>query len=161
MLFKTSSRLVIHPVLPYLPMACPCFYPVERLPDSSSRLAAAPPPLGDYWSGECRASPVDSWHPDRDTVQELCNFGYAGGKCPHFSGDSPDAVRFCISSDRDEVIGVYWVLEKNHGPFAHGPLDYSRKANGFTTAPADDRLTQQAKAYVSSYLRRKETPGTQ
>jgi len=80
-------------------------------------------------------------------------------KCPRFPGDGADAVRFSISKDQDGVIGIYWVVEKDHLPFAHGPLEYSREAARFIPSHTDPRVAQQAQAYISSYLRRKEDLG--
>jgi hypothetical protein len=73
--------------------------------------------------------------------------------------DVADAVRFCISHDHDGLIRIYWVMEKDHLPFAHGPLEYSRAKSGFLAAHPDVRVTQQARAYISSYLRRIEDSG--
>jgi hypothetical protein len=50
-------------------------------------------------------------------------------------------------------------MEKDHLPFAHGPLEYSRAKSGFLAAHPDVRVTQQARAYISSYLRRIEDSG--
>jgi hypothetical protein len=133
-------------------MACPCFYPVESLLPSAGRKIA---PLGDIWTGLCRATPAADGFPDPATTQELCNFGYAKEKCPRFPAGDPDAVRFTVSGDQDGRIRIYWVMEKNHLPFAHGPLEYSRAENAFVTNGIDERLAQQARAYVTSYLRRK------
>jgi hypothetical protein len=115
-----------------------------------------PMPLGDAWSGICRAAPAGEWRPDPNTLQQLCNFGYARGKCARVPSDGPDAVRFSISHDRDGIVSIYWVMEKDHLPFAHGPLEYSRTEAGFRTVHPDARVTQQAQAYVISYLRRQE-----
>lgn len=112
-------------------------------------------PLGDAWSGVCRAVPEGEWRPDPQTLQQFCNFGYAREKCAHVPADASDAVRFSVSYDRDGIVGIYWVIEKDHLPFAHGPLEYSRAAAGFRAVHSDARVTQQARAYVVSYLRRK------
>lgn len=134
-------------------MACPCFYPVERL----ATAVKTPAPLGDAWAGPCRAAPDAEWQPDRATLERLCNFGYARAQCPRFpAAETPDAVRFSVSRDQDGIVGIYWVMEKNHMPFAHGALDYSRAAAGFPSAHPDACVAQQAQAYVSSYLRRKD-----
>ena len=111
-------------------------------------------PLGDAWSGVCLAALDSEWRPDARTMERNCNFGYAREKCGRVPYEVPDAVRFTIAFDRDGVIGVEWVMEKDHLPFAHGPLAYSRDAAGFVEAHPDTRLTQQARAYVASYLRR-------
>jgi len=113
-------------------------------------------PLGDAWCGICQAEPESEWRPDPGTLQQLCNFGYAKEKCGHFPGGGPDAVRFTIARDQDGVIRISWVVEKDHLPFAHGPLEYSRADGCFTTAHPDARIAQQAHAYLSSYLRRKQ-----
>ena len=135
-------------------MACPYFYPVERMSQATGK-KMAPMPLGEAWSGVCRADPDGEWPPDANTAQQLCNFGYAGDKCGRFPSGGADAVRFSISSDRDDLIRIYWVMEKNHLPVAHGPLDYSRPNSSFQTVSPDACVTRQAQAYVDSYLRRK------
>jgi hypothetical protein len=111
-------------------------------------------PLGGAWSGICRAAPAGEWRPDSNVQQQLCNFGYARGKCPRVPAGAPDAVRFSISDDREGLIRIYWVMEKDHSPFAHGPLEYSRAEAGFLAAHADASLTRQAQAYIGSYLSR-------
>ena len=113
-------------------------------------------PLGDAWSGVCLAAPDREWRPDPGTLHQLCNFGYAREKCARIPDGTPDAVRFTISHDRDGVVGIYWVMEKDHLPFAHGALEYSRAESGFRSAHPDACVTQQAGAYVASYLRWKE-----
>ena len=137
-------------------MACPCFYPVERIPQTGR---STPAPLGDLWSGICRARPESEWSPDAATAEQFCNFGYAQGKCPRFAGDRGDAVRFAVSQDYGEGIRIYWVVEKDHLPFAHGLLEYSRADAGFQTAQVDALVARQAQAYIGSYLRRKEGAG--
>ena len=135
-------------------MACPWFYPVERLqPGAGKRLP--PVPLGDLRSGICHAFPGAEWTPDSGTARRLCNFGYAREKCSRFPVDGPDAVRFSISQDQDGLIRIYWVVEKDHLPSAHGRLEYSRTEACFRSSHPDARITQQAQAYVDSYLWRK------
>jgi len=118
-----------------------------------------PMPLGEAWSGVCRAAPAGECLPDPNILQQLCNFGYAREKCARVPADAPDAVRFGISQDRGGIVRLYWVMEKNHLPFAHGPLEYSRAEAGFRSAHPDACVRQQAQAYVSSYLRRKGESG--
>jgi hypothetical protein len=86
-----------------------------------------------------------------------CNLGYARGECARFpEGDGPDAVRFTISSHHGAVIGICYVVERDHHPFAHGRLEYSTAAAIFATPPETATLARQAQAYVESYLRRKK-----
>jgi hypothetical protein len=134
-------------------MACPCFLPLERMPQATGK-KIAPMPLGDCWSGVCRSVPEGEWLPDPHTLQQFCNFGYARAKCGRVPADKADAVRFTISQDREGLVRIYWVIEKDHLPLDHGPLEYSRGAADFQTAHPDACVARQAQAYVSSYLRR-------
>jgi hypothetical protein len=137
-------------------MACPYFYPVEpqTSPGSAPRI---PLPLGDLWAGECRATPLHPCRPGDDDLRPLCNFGYARGKCGHFpaSPHGPDAVRFTISGDQGGLLRIYFVIERDHHPFAHGPLEYSTALGAFAAPPEGDNLERQACAYVESYFRHK------
>jgi hypothetical protein len=113
-------------------------------------------PLGDMWTGVCRANPGQAAEPDASTQQHLCNFGYARGACPHFPlSDGPDAIRFTVSRDDQAGIRLYYVFERDHHPFAHGPLLYSRENGGSLHHQTDENLARQANAYVASYRRRK------
>ena len=138
-------------------MACPFFHPSAPLA-AQSLADTAIFPLGDCWTGECRAAGSDSFAPADASLRTVCNFGYARGVCARFpGGDGADAVRFTISRDDGSTIGVYYVMERDHHPFAHGPLEYSRASGGFpeTAAPAGE-VVRQAAAYVQSYLKRKD-----
>jgi len=137
-------------------MACPYFYPVERHAGDLGPQSAILP-LGDAWSGVCRAAPGLPWQPEEAQLRPLCSFGYARGRCDRFPQDDtgPDAVRFTISSDDGASIGLYYVMERDHHPFAHGPLQYSLAANRLLQPPSDETFARQAEAYVQSYLRRR------
>ena len=114
-------------------------------------------PLGDLWAGECHVEPGQPSHAVESGLRTLCNLGYARGACSRFPAgeELPDAVRFTIAGDRDSRLRLYYVIERNHHPFAHGPLEYSRDLDSFVPPPEDGILRCQAKAYVKSYLRRK------
>jgi hypothetical protein len=136
-------------------MACPYFYPVE------AREGSALLPLGDWWEGFCHAMPdapnAEIGAPRNRFCDTACNLGYARGECARFpAGDGPDAVRFTVSSHRDAVIGICYVVERDHHPFADGRLEYSTTAAAFAIPPATATLARQAQAYVESYLRRKK-----
>jgi hypothetical protein len=112
-------------------------------------------PLGETWSGFCRALP-DTVHPVSDAC---CNLGYARGNCGRFpAGEGPDAVRFTISRHESTGISIYYVIERDHHPFSHGGLEYSFAAGGFTTPLEPETVARQAQAYVESYLRHKREP---
>jgi hypothetical protein len=106
-------------------MACPYFRPVAPLSaatDTNSGML----PLGGLWAGECGISGAGVSAPDRATLKMLCNLGYARGQCRHFpDGDGPDAVRFTIREDDGVRLRIYYVLERDHHPFAHGPLEFA------------------------------------
>jgi hypothetical protein len=137
-------------------MACPYFYPMARhagdLGPSSAIL-----PLGDAWSGVCRAASGTPRRPDEAQLRPLCYFGYARGRCDCFPPDDPgpDAVRFTIASDDDASLGILYVHERDHHPFAHGPLQYSLSGHRFLQPLPDETFARQAEAYIESYLRRK------
>jgi hypothetical protein len=136
-------------------MACPYFYPLSaraQRDDSQSTML----PLGDSWAGTCLASPEQPWQPKEAALRPLCNLGYARGTCGHFpAGDGPDAVRFAISASDGAAIRLYFVVERDHHPFAHGPLEYSLATRAFAQPPASETMLRQAHAYVESFLRRK------
>jgi hypothetical protein len=134
-------------------MSCPYFYPVEMCGGRATL------PLGEAWNGLCRATPGENWRPDDMALRQCCNMGYARRSCPRFpTGDGPDAVRFTISSHEGDTLRIYYVVERDHHPFAYGPLACSVASGQWSTAPADDTLQRQAQAYVESYLRRKKEP---
>src|ERR1700690_1990590 len=92
----------------YTPVACPFFEPLERVQEATTRL-----PLGDLWRGVCRAG-ATPYTPDDPTAGELCNMGYARGRCPRYpQSDARDATRFLIARDRDDLIRIEYVVERN------------------------------------------------
>ena len=117
-------------------------------------------PLGDWWKGICHAipgAPQNAGSVGCDTSGALCNLGYARGGCARFpEGDGPDAARFTISRHDHAIIGIDYVLERDHHPFANGRLEYSLAAAAFLTPPESAILTRQAQAYAESYLRRRK-----
>jgi hypothetical protein len=134
-------------------MACPYFYPIE----SRGRQAHdAMLPLGDRWTGVCHARPDLPAQPDEANLRPLCNLGYARGSCTRFpDSDGPDAVRFAIFRDEAGLIGISYVVERDHHPFAHGRLEYAAEAGAFAVPPSSGILARQAQAYAESYRRRK------
>jgi hypothetical protein len=137
-------------------MACPYFYPVERHTGVLGTQSAILP-LGDAWSGVCRAATGPPRQPEEAQLLPLCSFGYVRGRCDRFpkNDTGPDAIRFTIASDDGSSLGLYYVMERDHHPFAHGPLEYSLAGSRFLQPPADETFARQAEAYALSYLRRK------
>ena len=119
-------------------MACPYFHAVTvRSQTDNSRSAMLP--LGDAWDGFCQAISDAPWEPDENTLLSCCNMGYARGCCTRFpAGDGPDAARFTIAGDDSETLRVYYVLERDHRPWSHGPLEFSRGGAAFLHPTAGD-----------------------
>ena len=113
-------------------------------------------PLGGAWSGVCRAIPGEAWPPDSPDRERRCNLGYARGACSRFPDNAgPDAIRFTIARDEDAVLRLYYVAERDHHPFAHGPLHFLRASATLEGVTEPTLLAAQAIAYAASYLRRK------
>ena len=137
-------------------MACPYFFPVNPRTEGEGPQHAMLP-LGSTWTGLCHAVPADARQPDDHTTRSLCNLGYARGLCTEFpGGEGPDAVRFTISEDDGVRLRVRFVVERDHHPYSHGWLEYSRERREFHDPPSSEILARQAGAYVESYLRRKQ-----
>jgi hypothetical protein len=136
-------------------MPCPFFDPVRprgSAPDPRTAML----PLGDSWTGICIADPLHPTPADDSVLHPLCNLGYARHTCNRFPASSgPDAARFSIARDDSDAIRIAWVLERDHHPFGHGMLTWSRADRDFT-APDSAAPVRQARAYVASYLRRKQ-----
>jgi hypothetical protein len=112
-------------------------------------------PLGDAWEGECRAA-EEPWEPDSTTLLTFCNLGYARGACSRFpAGEGPDAVRFSLVDDDGARLRLYYVLERDHHPLAHGPLEFSLAGASFGRADDSGAACRLARHYAASYLRRK------
>ncbi|MCX6623524.1 MAG: hypothetical protein NTY38_21150 [Acidobacteria bacterium] len=111
-------------------MACPFFYPTERM----TWPAAPRTPWGAPYEGLCQAGEA-GFRPDEETERELCNFGYARGRCRHYPGGpggaEADAVRFD---------GGRYILEKDYGPLCAGGIE----------ALEDPRLRRQAAVFLEN-----------
>jgi hypothetical protein len=134
-------------------MACPYFYPVARL---ETNYWAVPPrlPLGDAYSGECRAR-ESSFQPDEKTARQFCNIGYGRGCCERFPSDAEaDAVRFHIAREAAGLIRIQYIVEKDCWPHEHGTFEYSMHSPELSGGVTDEILHRQASAFVESYRRR-------
>jgi hypothetical protein len=136
-------------------VACPFFVPSRRLEITGW---VRPPrfPLGDPFGGACHAHPADIIEPPEARQRELCNCGYARGRCDRFPDDSAaDAVRFSVADDTPARLLVVYVVEKDHAPTEHGKLEYAIDDARLDGPVITDVLVKQARAFLESYLRRK------
>ena len=134
-------------------MACPYFYPAKRL---ETDFWAVPPrmPLGDAYSGECRAQAV-VFLPDEMILRRFCNLGYGRDGCQRFPKVAQaDAVRFHVAGEFGDLIRIQYVFEKDCWPVLYGTADFSIATGEFTAAPPDEILRHQAAAFIDSYRRR-------
>ncbi|HWQ57207.1 MAG TPA: hypothetical protein VN442_26210 [Bryobacteraceae bacterium] len=130
-------------------MACPCFYPTERLGPARSIL-----PLGDAWAGECRVSGCEPAACEGTRLLKSCNLGYARGACGRFPLEGPDAVRFSITRRTAAVVSVCCVVEREYLPFSRSTIVYDADGRRFVVPHPDPTIGQQALAYVETYLLR-------
>lgn len=115
-------------------MACPFFMPIERL-DDGPWIHAPRLPLGGSYRGTCHARPGEVIEPP-DSHRDLCNCGYARGRCDRFPEDSvADAVRFSMTGNQ-----LTYVLERDCAPVEHG----------IVTDAAGELLSRQARAFMEN-----------
>jgi hypothetical protein len=136
-------------------VACPFFAPSRRLEIAGW---VRPPrlPLGDPFGGACHAQPAEIVEPPEARQRELCNCGYARGRCDRFPGDgAADAVRFSVTDDTPTRLLVVYVVEKDHAPAEFGTLEYAVDDASLNGPAISDVLVQQARAFLESYLRRR------
>src|SRR5579862_5854447 len=136
-------------------MACPFFLPVRML-DQSTWVRAPRLPLGDPYAGTCHVDPADVVELAESRQRELCNCGYARGRCDRFPNDSAaDAVRFSITGEEPGTIWLVYIVEKDHVPAEHGALEYRIPSGQLNGPHTSELLSRQAVAFLESYLRRR------
>ena len=137
-------------------MACPYFSPTDPLP-ASTWPGKLRPPLGEPYAGVCRAREGEDFRPGEDFLVDVCNLGYPALTCARFPGEAgPDAVRFSVMADDDQLVRIAYVVEKGHAPCENGLLDYDRAANRWSSRKVQPLLQRQAEAYLNSYLRKEQ-----
>lgn len=118
-------------------MACPFFRPLRRL-DSGGWTPAPRLPLGGAWGGEC--SVHGTWEPPEAIQRDLCNSGYARGRCERFPANAiADAVRFSITP----AGRLIYILEQDHAPVEHGEIDAAQDPR--------EPLASQARAFLDGH----------
>ncbi len=95
--------------------------------------------LIDEYRGTCHAAGV--FEPDDSAQRDVCNCGYASGRCDRFPEGSNDAVRFSMIGEQ-----ILYVFEKDHLPVSHGMI---------VEAEASRILAAQARAFAESFRLRR------
>jgi hypothetical protein len=130
-------------------VACPFFYPTERMTESPWAHPARLP-LGDSWAGRCT---VPGHEQDTLGSDELrhCNVGYAGKYCSRLPAQRAcDAVRF---NARDAgQISVFFIREINYLPVDLGTLEFDRATRRCLNPHPDACLQRLAEAFLDSWL---------
>jgi len=139
-------------------MACPYFFPTDRLAESvwprHPRL-----PLGDPYRGVCRADPMRERLPGVETLRECCNMGGASRRCSHFPREGgPDALRYSVINDDGGVIRIFYVAERENLSVENGTVEFETETGLLRNGHTGETLQKQARAYVESYMRRKLQP---
>jgi hypothetical protein len=129
-------------------LACPFFEPALDPPPEPwrQRWTHRPRlPLGDCYSGACHAADGQArWVTEAE--RELCNQGYARGRCEHFpAACAADAVRSSVTGETS--LGLVYILEKDHAPLEHGEIDPA------SLPPEQPMLAAQARAFIASLRR--------
>jgi hypothetical protein len=129
--------------------------PVSRL-DEGDWVHAPRLPLGDPYRGVCCSEPSRSFHPPESSQRDVCNHGYARGRCDRFPGDSPgDAIRFSITGDDGARLRLTFIVEKDHAPADHGAIEGRAEEIQSIRLRENDVMSGQARAFLESYLRRR------
>ena len=127
-------------------MACPFFFPLEKL-ETENWLHAPRVPLGDLYRGECRA------RASLIVSTDYCNNGYGRGHCEFFPAEADaDAFRFHLIADHGDRLEIQYVLEKACWPIEHGLVNIASDE-----VCARDILRQQAVSFATSYRRRAQS----
>ena len=151
-------------------MACPFFMPIKKLENGAwphaSRL-----PLGGGWSGYCSAPGYEGEVPERESLEQFCNLGYARG-CHRLPPTRAwDAVRFAVAAAetgaefrsngqetsvaRSSIIHLRYVCEREHRPVEHGRLRFDGGGTGWLDRHLDIRLQKMAECFLDSWLNKK------
>ena len=126
-------------------MACPYFFPEQPLEGPRPSRA----PLGDIFSGTCAVTGVV---PERSILVEICNYGYARGRCECYpAGSLCDALRFSARDSDPASVEVTYIREKDWTPVEFGRLKYSRLTGVLSPTPGDDALARQSLAFAARF----------
>ncbi len=136
-------------------MACPFFMPEQRFESDwpfPQRL-----PLGAGWAGTCTAPGHEGARPSDEELKSGCNLGYAKTCCRLPAERHADAVRFALGEERDGVLHVLFVCERDYLPAGHGELLYETVSASWLQRHDDARVQRMAECYVETQKERRGT----
>jgi hypothetical protein len=135
-------------------MACPYFVPTEKW-EAGGWIHPSRLPLGGGWQGHCSAPGQEQSQLEESEVRDFCNMGYAK-QCTRLPQDRQfDAVRFCVTSDRDQRLLISCVGESKHLPVECKQLEFDAAQMQWLILHPDPRTQKQADCYIQSYLQRR------
>jgi len=135
-------------------VACPYFLPEGKL-ETGPGTHAPRLPLGAAFQGVCLAQPGEPHTPPEQHQQELCNCGYARGRCERFPVDSAaDAVRFSVIEDTRAGLRLVYIFEKDHAPSEFGPIEFSIADHEFCIPAPNPIVARQVTVFIEAYLAR-------
>ena len=135
-------------------MACPFFYPGEKLNDHGF-IVTPRLPLGEARAGECRSASLPYW-PDPTMLMKACNLGHGRHYCERFpTSAKADAVRFHVRESTESLIRVQCILENECRPAGHCAIEYSKSDGKFLREHEDSVVQRQVEAFLDSYLARR------
>ncbi len=134
-------------------MACPFFMPEQRFDldwPFPQRL-----PLGAGWAGTCTSSGHEGTRPSHEELKSGCNLGYAT-TCSRLPAERhADAVRFALGEERDGILHVLFVYERDYLPAGHGELLYQTATASWLQSHDDPRVQRMAECYLQAQRTRR------
>jgi hypothetical protein len=134
-------------------VACPFFMPEQRF-DSDwpfpQRL-----PLGAGWTGMCTAPGHEGVHPSDEEMKSGCNIGYAK-TCMRLPPERhADAVHFALCEERDGILHMLFVCERDYLPVDYGELLYETANTSWLHSHPDPRVQRMAECYLQAQRTRR------
>jgi hypothetical protein len=153
MLCRQYNGVELLPSSPEDFVACPFFMPEQRFESDwpfPQRL-----PLGAGWAGTCTAPGHEGARPSDEELKSGCNLGYAKacGRLP--AERHADAVRFALGEERDGVLHVLFVCERDYLPAGQGELLYETVSASWLQRHDDARVQRMAECYVQAQRARR------
>src|ERR1039457_2629009 len=112
-------------------------------------------PLGAGWTGTCTAPGHQGARPSDEELRSGCNLGYAKS-CRRLPVERhADAVRFALGEERDGILRVLFVWERDYLPAGHGELLYQTVSALWLQPHDDPRVQRMAECYVQAQCARR------